>query len=151
MFEPTLADVLFGLFGPEWRQRAPAALGYSRRQVDRWVSGVAQPPRRVWVLLGRRTATAQSDIEVWARRQHAQIDETVQQRLAAASGTITALKLLGIRYERNPPRVGRPRKHPVRSAPAQTPYGPGAAQSSAGPKMLERNDFRGTHGRAYYW
>jgi hypothetical protein len=97
MFEPTFADVLFGLFGPQWRQKAPLALGYSRRQLQRWVSGVAQPPRRVWILLGRRAVTARSDIEAWAEQEHERIDEAARQRLTAASGALTALKLLGIR------------------------------------------------------
>jgi hypothetical protein len=97
MFEPTFADVLFGVFGPQWRQKAPLALGYSRRQVQLWASGAAQPPRRVWVLLGRRAVTARSGIEAWAEREHERIDEVASQRLAAAAGALTALKLLGIR------------------------------------------------------
>ena len=97
VFEPTFADVLFGLFGPRWRQEAPRVLGYSRRQVQRWASGAVQPPRRVWVLLGRRAVTARSAIEAWAEREHERIDEVASQRLAAAAGALTALKLLGIR------------------------------------------------------
>lgn len=97
MFEPTFADVLFGIFGPQWRQKTPLALGYSRRQVQRWASGSAQPPRRVWILLGRRALTAGSDIEGWAEQQHQRIEEAARRRLTSAAGALTALKLLGIR------------------------------------------------------
>jgi hypothetical protein len=75
VFEPTFADVLFGLFGPRWRQEAPRVLGYSRRQVQRWASGAVKPPRRVWILLGRRALTAGSDIEASAEQEHQRIYE----------------------------------------------------------------------------
>jgi hypothetical protein len=103
MFEPTFADVLLGLFGPQWRQKAPSALGYSRRQVQRWASGAVKPPRRVWILLGRRALTVSSDIDAWAEREHERIDEAARQRLAAATGAVTVLKLLGVRALRQSP------------------------------------------------
>jgi hypothetical protein len=40
---------------------------------------------------------APSDIEAWAEQEHERIDETARQRLTAAAGALTALKLLGIR------------------------------------------------------
>jgi hypothetical protein len=102
-------------FGPQWRQKAPLALGYSRRQVQRWAAGTAQPPRRVLILLNRRAVRARSDIEAGRNRntsastkQHA----SAQPPLPVA---LTPLKLLGIRALR--------RSQPIDGEPAYLQHG----------------------------
>jgi hypothetical protein len=109
--EPTIADVIQAVFGRDWRRNAPAALGCSRRTVQRWVSTERRAPRRALVLLKRRAAAAGSDIERWKREQHQRIEEEARKRGGAAAAAVTWSQLLLIRDQREPrPRVGRPRK-----------------------------------------
>jgi hypothetical protein len=110
-FEPTIADVIQAVFGRDWRRSAPAALGCSRRTVQRWVSGETGAPRRALALLERLALAARSDIERWKGEQHQRINNEACERLAAAGQACTWAKLLAVRAEREPPRkVGRPRK-----------------------------------------
>jgi hypothetical protein len=84
MFEPTLADVFYAVFGPDWRRRGPAVLGRSRRQICRWCSGESRMPRRALVLL-QRHATAKALPEIEARRvaDLSGIDDEAARRAAA--------------------------------------------------------------------
>jgi hypothetical protein len=111
MSEPTIGNVILALFGPDWRQRAPALLGYSRRQVERWLAGEARMSRRVLVLLRDQHAlTAPRRIEQWRRREIERIEIEAAQWLDDAAQAETALRLMIIRVGRlPPPRVGRPR------------------------------------------
>jgi hypothetical protein len=107
------ANLLFAAFGPVWRAKAPAALGYSRRSVQRWVTGEVRLPPAVRHLLERLLAAAAQSraIERWRLAEHQRIDAATEEWRTAASNAPTRLRLIAIEDERNPPpRVGRPRK-----------------------------------------
>ena len=132
MFDMPLDVILKALFGDDWRRRAAAALGCHRRTLQRWVSGKTRVSRRGRVLLERRALAVSAEIERWRREQHERIDKAARERKEAASGVPTQLRLMAIRDERDPPRVGRPPKRPAGPRPLRAarviiptvPYGP---------------------------
>jgi hypothetical protein len=109
---PTLPEILQLSFGLEWRQRAPAALGRSRRQIGRWCSGETRIPRRFLILLQRLVYDVAGDIETWRCDQHRRVDEEADRRRGAAFevGTWLKVKLFDRPELEAPPKVGRPRK-----------------------------------------
>jgi hypothetical protein len=135
------SSLLFAVFGPPWRAKAPDALGRSRRSVQRWAAGEVRMPRAVRQLLEREAATRATlaQIERWALAEHERIDAIRAEWLALASELRTRLKLMAIEEARHPPRgPGRPRKRrrlalserePPRIRPARlripsAPHGP---------------------------
>jgi hypothetical protein len=119
------SNLLFAAYGPKWRKIAPHALGCSRRTVERYAAGQRIPPavqRRLSATIVRPGA-----IECWARDKHERIDAIEAEWLAAASNLRTQLRQMAIEDERNPPRVGRPKKRRpaplwlVKPRPARVP------------------------------
>jgi hypothetical protein len=101
-------NLLFAAYGPKWRKIAPHALGCSRRTVERYAAGQHLPPavqRRLAATIARP-----EEIELWAMTEHERIDAIKAEWLAGASNLRTQLKQMAIEDERNPLRVGRPRK-----------------------------------------
>jgi hypothetical protein len=111
---PPLPDVLRALFGPDWRRRASAGFGRSRRQVARWCSGETLVPSWVIREIERRTLAAAANFERWKQAQIDRIEkEEARERVAAIGQALTWVKLLRSRDGREPARgVGRPRKGP---------------------------------------
>jgi hypothetical protein len=109
---PTLPEVFHLLFGPEWRRRAPAALGRSRRQIGRWCSGETRIPRRFLILLQRRVHGEAESIERRRQAEHRRVDEDAHARRNEAFQAGMWLRgMLFDRPEWEPrPKVGRPRK-----------------------------------------
>jgi hypothetical protein len=109
---PTLAELFYLAFGPDWRRRASATLDRSRRQIGRWCSGETRIPRHFLVRLQLRIAVEVEGIERWRREQHRRVDEAADRRRGAACQARTWLKaMLFDRPEWEPlPRGGRPRK-----------------------------------------
>jgi hypothetical protein len=117
------SNLLFAAFGPSWRAKAPAALGYSRRTVQRWAAGTVCMPVDVRQRLERLLATAAQSraIERWRSAEHQRVDELAEEWTAAASNAMTQLRRMAIEDGRSPrSRGGRPRKRP-RSAVGPTP------------------------------
>jgi hypothetical protein len=107
------SDLLFAVFGPSWRTKAPAALGRARRSVQRWATGEVRLPPAMRQLLEREAAVRATPAEIarWARVERERIDATQAEWTAAASALRTRLKLMAIEDQRHPPRgPGRPRK-----------------------------------------
>jgi hypothetical protein len=109
---PTLPDALHLLFGPEWRRRAPLAVGRSRRQIGRWCSGETLTPRRFLILFQRAVDKEANEIERWRRDQHRRVDKDFRAREGDLGQARMWLRvMLFDRPEWEPrPKVGRPRK-----------------------------------------
>jgi hypothetical protein len=110
---PTLPEILQLLFGLGWCQRAPAALGRSRRQIARWCSGETRIPRRVLVLLSQSACSVVEEIERWRQDEQRRVEKDAHARKSDALQA--GMWLRGMLFDRPewepPPKVGRPRKH----------------------------------------
>jgi hypothetical protein len=111
---PTLAELFQLAFGPEWRRRAPAVFGRSRRQIGRWCSGQTRIPRCFLIRLQRRLPDDVAAVEAWRRDEHWRVDQAAQARhgdLCQGAQWLRAMLFDRPEWEA-PPRAGRPRKRP---------------------------------------
>ena len=111
---PSFTEILQLTFGPEWRRRAPAVFGRSRRQIGRWCSGETRIPRRSLILLQRRLPDDIAVIDVWRREQYRRVDEAARERhgdLCQGAQWLRAMLFDRPEWEASL-RAGRPHKRP---------------------------------------
>jgi hypothetical protein len=100
MYEPTISDVLRGLFGRGWRQAAPDAMGYGERQIMRIRAGTRRASHRSLQRLKRAAGRLHGQLEYWRRGELQRVEEKYRQRQMEIAGAMTALNLVILDHEK---------------------------------------------------